>query len=314
MSILFAARGFQPEPWRRRLEAVADGRAVAVDGIDPYDPADIRYALVWQPARNLLAGLPNLKVVFNLGAGVDALLADNSLPDRPIVRVVDPDMTGRMTEWIVLQVLTHHRGVLRFQARQRARQWVSESLPAAPQVRVGVMGMGVLGSDAAAVLKRLGYRVTGWNRSAKTVDGIDVVSGADALDSFLARTDILVSLLPLTPGTRGLLNAALFARLAREGALGGPVLINAGRGGLQVEADIVAALEDGTLKGASLDVFETEPLPETSPLWDRPDVVITPHVAAESDPAAICRGILAQIEAYERGEPLRNVVDRVRGY
>lgn len=314
MSILFAARGFQPEPWRRRLQAVADGRAVAVDGIDPYDPADIRYALVWQPARNLLAGLPNLKVVFNLGAGVDALLADTSLPDRPIVRVVDPDMTGRMTEWIVLQVLTHHRGVLRFQARQRARQWVSESLPAAPQVRVGVMGMGVLGSDAAAVLKRLGYRVTGWNRSAKTVDGIDVVSGADALDGFLARTDILVSLLPLTPETRGLLNAALFARLARDGALGGPVLINAGRGGLQVEADIVAALEDGTLKGASLDVFETEPLPETSPLWDRPDVVITPHVAAESDPSAICRGILAQIAAFERGEPLQNVVDRTRGY
>lgn len=314
MSILFAARGFQPEPWRRHLEAVVGGSRVVVDGIDPYDPSEIRYAVVWQPPRNLLAGLPNLEVVFNLGAGVDALLADTSLPDRPIVRVVDPDMTGRMTEWIVLQVLTHHRGALRFQARQRAHEWVSESLPAASQVRVGVMGMGVLGSDAAAVLQRLGYQVTGWNRSAKTVEGIDVVSGADALGGFLARSDILVVLLPLTPETRGLLDAALFSRLAKDGALGGPVLINAGRGGLQVEADILAALEDGTLKGASLDVFETEPLPATSPLWDRPEVVITPHVAAESNPAAICRGIFAQIAAFERGEPLQNVVDRTRGY
>ncbi|MGX1096209.1 2-hydroxyacid dehydrogenase [Amorphus sp. MBR-141] len=314
MSILFAARGFTPEPWRRHLEAVADGRRVVVDGIDAYDPSDIRYAVVWQPPRNLLAELPNLDVIFNLGAGVDALLADTSLPARPIVRVVDPDMTGRMTEWIVLQVLTHHRGALRFQARQRAREWVSESFPAAHEVRVGVMGMGVLGSDAAAMLQRLGYRVTGWNRSAKTVEGIEVVSGAAALDGFLARTDILVVLLPLTPETRGLLDASLFARLARDGALGGPMLINAGRGGLQIEADIVAALEAGTLKGASLDVFETEPLPATSPLWDRPEVVITPHVAAESNPPAICRGIVAQIAAFERGDPLQNVVDRTRGY
>ncbi len=314
MSILFAARGFTPEPWRRHLEAVADGRRVIVHGTDPYDPSDIRYAVVWQPPRDLLAGLPNLDVIFNLGAGVDALLADSSLPDRPIVRAVDPDMTGRMTEWVVLQVLTHHRGALRFHARQRAHEWRSENFPAATELRVGVMGMGVLGSDAAAVLQRLGYQVTGWNRSAKTVEGIEVVSGAEALDGFLARTDILVVLLPLTPETRGLLDAALFARLARDGALGGPVLINAGRGGLQVEADILAALQNGTLKGASLDVFETEPLPATSPLWDRPDVVITPHVAAESNPAAICRGVRAQIAVFERGEPLQNVVDRVRGY
>jgi glyoxylate/hydroxypyruvate reductase A len=172
----------------------------------------------------------------------------------------------------------------------------------------------VLGQDAIRALGMLGFDVAGWSRSPRDVAGVPTFHGADGLAPFLARTDILVALLPLTPDTRGVLNAGLFAGLARDGRLGGPVLINAGRGGLQVEADILAALDAGVLKEASLDVFETEPLPEASPLWTHPAATVTPHNSAMSHPDAIAGAIAAQIRDFEAGGPLRNVVDRGRGY
>jgi glyoxylate/hydroxypyruvate reductase A len=156
--------------------------------------------------------------------------------------------------------------------------------------------------------------VRGWARTPKAIEGVETFAGRDGLDAFLSGTDILVSLLPLTPATRHIINLEMLRKLRRNGALGGPFLINAGRGGLQVEADIVTALRDGTLKGASLDVFEEEPLPATSPLWDFDNVTITPHVAAVSDSDVIGAQIARQIEAFERGEPLRNCVERERGY
>jgi glyoxylate/hydroxypyruvate reductase A len=176
------------------------------------------------------------------------------------------------------------------------------------------MGLGVLGRDAAEALARIGFRVAGWSRQAKAIAGIETFHGAEGLAGFLAQTDILVCLLPLTRETRGILAMPLFRALARDGALGGPVLINAGRGGLQVEADIVAALADGTLAGASLDVFEREPLDPASPLWSLSNVVITPHAAAASAPAALAPPIMAQIAAFERGEGLKNIVDRNARY
>jgi len=176
------------------------------------------------------------------------------------------------------------------------------------------MGLGELGRDAARKLKTMGFVVAGWSRTKKRVEGIECFYGTEGLDEMLAKTDILVVLLPLTPETRGVIDARLFAKLARDGRLGGPILLNAGRGGLQVEKDIVAALESGVLKAASLDVFETEPLPDASPLWRHPRVYVSPHSAALSEPGLIVAGIAAQIEALERGEKLRNVVDRERGY
>jgi glyoxylate/hydroxypyruvate reductase A len=176
------------------------------------------------------------------------------------------------------------------------------------------MGLGVLGADAARKLKVMGFDVAGWSRSPKNLDGIVTFSGDDGLASFLARTDILVSLLPLTAETRGILNEALFAKLARDGRLGGPILVNAGRGGLQGEADIIASLDDGTLKAATLDVFETEPLPADSPLWTHPAVTVTPHNAAASEANAISAYIAEQIRRFESGEPLENVVKRDLGY
>jgi glyoxylate/hydroxypyruvate reductase len=246
--------------WLTRFRSLGQDREVRLYP-ETGDPADIRYACVWKPPAGLLAGLPNLRAIFSLGAGVDHLMGDPSLPDVPIVRIVDPDLTMRMTEYVVLHVLLHHRRFKFYDAHQRARVWREENDPAASEVRVGIMGLGVLGRAAAAALKPLGFQLNGWSRTQKLVPGVTAFANDTGLTPFLARTDILVCLLPLTPDTRGFLNYELFRGLARDGALGGPALINAGRGGSQVEADILRALDDGTLTGASLDVFERSPCP-----------------------------------------------------
>jgi glyoxylate/hydroxypyruvate reductase A len=278
---------------------------------------DVDTALVWQPPPGLLGTLPNLGLIVSVGAGVDALLEDITLPDVPLVRFVDPDLTGRMAAYIALHVLYHHRRMTEFRGLQTGKVWRYLPEPAAHEVRVGLMGLGVLGTAAAGALRPLGYRLSGWSRTPKAVDGVATFTGTDGLDAFLAGTDILAVLLPLTRQTRGLLRRALFAGLSRSGRsplLPGPVLINAGRGGVQVDADILAALDAGELYAASLDVFESEPLPQASRLWSHPRVVVTPHNAAESNPAAIARYALAQRRACLAGEALPNLVDRARGY
>ena len=313
MAILLALTGWEPDAWLARFRALGQGRDVRLFP-ETGDPAAIRYACVWKPPAGVLGTLPNLRAIFSLGAGVDHLMNDPSLPDVPIVRIVDPDLTMRMTEYVVLHVLLHHRRFKLYDAHQRERVWRDESDPAANEVRVGIMGLGVLGQAAAAALKPLGFQLNGWSRTQKTVPGVTTFAGEAGLGPFLAKTDILVCLLPLTTDTRGFLSYEVFRGLAGDGALGGPALINAGRGGLQVEADILRALDDGTLTGASLDVFEQEPLPANSLLWTHPKVFITPHNAAQSDPRALTKYVLAQIERLERGLPLENVVDRKRGY
>ena len=313
MSLLFSISNWDVETWAQHFRQKAPERALQLGPL-PDDPKSVDYVLAWQPPRGVFADMANLKAIFSLGAGVDHLMADPDLPDVPIVRVVDPDLTGRMTEWVVFQVLLHHRRHLMLAAAQRRHEWAVFRQPVAGDVRVGIMGLGVLGSDAAQVLARIGFQVAGWSRSEKDIEGITCYHGEDGLKRFLARTDILVSLLPLTPGTRGLLNAELFSQLARDGILDGPVLVNAGRGETQSEDDILAALADGTLHAASLDVFSTEPLPADHPLWDHERVVITPHSAADSDPARLTDYVLGQIRAFEAGEPLKNLVNRTAGY
>jgi len=279
--------------------------------------ADIDYTLAWNPPHGLLRTLPNLKLIVSVGAGVDGILSDPELPDVPIVRYVDPDLTRRMVEYVVLNVLYHHRRMSEFRELQEQRRWEYLPEPAAPEVRVGIMGLGVLGSAASKVLGALDYHVRGWSRARKQLAGVACFFGAAELEAFLAATDILVVLLPLTPETRGIIDRRLLRALSRQGRaaqLPGPVLINAGRGGLQVDADIVAALQAAELYAASLDVFETEPLPPASPLWSHPRIVITPHNAAESVPTAIVRYALEQVRRHRLGEPLANLIDRGKGY
>ncbi|HEX8826718.1 MAG TPA: NAD(P)-dependent oxidoreductase, partial [Xanthobacteraceae bacterium] len=194
------------------------------------------------------------------------------------------------------------------------RLWRDHDQPAASKVAVGVMGLGVLGRDAANVLSRIGFKVAGWSRTEKTIPGIETFHGDGELDAFLARTEILVCLLPHTTRTEGILNRALFHKLNRSGALGGAVLINAGRGKLQIDADIIDALDKGILTAATLDVFATEPLPDASPLWVHPKLTITPHNAALSDARSMASNMLKQIERLERGLPLQNAADRSVGY
>ncbi|UOM35171.1 glyoxylate/hydroxypyruvate reductase A [Acuticoccus sp. I52.16.1] len=312
MTTLFLSADWGQDEWLAAWQAVAPNRPLLVHGRDDYDPAGIDYALTWKPPRGVLKTLPNLKAIFNMGAGVDGVIADPEFPAVPLVRLVDPDLTSRMGEWVVLQVLTHFRQALTYLDFQAKHEWTELTQPAAHSARVGLMGYGTLARHCAPILLALGFNVHGWSRSPKSSD-ITLHYGDDGLDHFLARTDILVSLLPLTEGTRGILDAALIAKLGGGSPLG-PVLVNAGRGGLQNEADILAALRSGALKGASLDVFNEEPLPAGDPMWDGPNLVITPHVAAASDPEATVANIIRQIDAYESGQPLQNVVDLARGY
>lgn len=314
MSLLLAMTGWHVEDWRARFQALLPDMPIVTLG-EPFDRRSVHYVASWKHPEGSLAGLPNLAAVFSLGAGVDHLFADTRLPDVPIARVVDPDLTTRMSEYIVLHCLMILRQQRRYDAQQPQKSWDDDRhQPAARSVRVGVMGLGELGQDAVHKLKVMGFDVAGWSRSPKAIDGLATFSGSEGMAPFLARTDILVSLLPLTPETRGTINATLLAGLAQDGRLGGPFLVNAGRGGLQVEADILAALDAGTLKGATLDVFETEPLPAESRLWTHPAVTVTPHNAAMSEPEAVATLISAQIRRLEAGEPLEHVVDPARGY
>jgi glyoxylate/hydroxypyruvate reductase A len=305
---------WSPERWKNRFDAACLDRRVILLPDAGLDPAEVRYAAVWKPTPGELAAFPNLSVVFNLGAGVDGLMIDPGLPKVPIVRVAVADLTARMTEYVVLHVLTHHRQELYLRASQREKRWAPKAQWPASAISVGVMGLGTLGTSAGIALTRFGFRVSGWSRTRREIDGIKCFHGEAQLDPFLRRTDILVCLLPLTPDTRHILNRRLFSKLSRNSPMGAPVLINAGRGGLQNEADILACLDDGTLGAASLDVYETEPLPAGSPFWTHPKVQLTPHNAADTDPDEISKYVARQIERFEAGEALENVVDPVRGY
>lgn len=312
--ILLAVTGWDPEVWLTEFSKVGPHRQVVLDPDGAEDPS-IRYAVVWKPRPGLLSSLPNLEVIFSLGAGVDHIFEDPDLPDVPIVRIVSEDLTMRMSEYVAWQVLDHHRLGARYRRQQANHVWHEDRRqPAAHEVTVGILGLGVLGRDAATRLRALGFRVCGWSRRPHHVDDVVSHHGQEGLGAFLAEADIVVCLLPLTPDTRGILSMPLFTRMKQGGPFGAPVLINAGRGALQNEADILAALDRGMISAAALDVFQTEPLPAGSPLWDHPKVTITPHAAASSVAAQLVRPILEQMQAFERGVALRNTVDRRAQY
>ena len=314
-TLLLGITAWDPEPWRIRFQNALPGWSVVLD-TESHDPAAIRYAAAWKQRDGAFAALPNLKAIFSLGAGVDHLFKDTRLPAGvPVVRVVDPDLTTRMSEYVVMHCLMALRRVRIYDGFQRERSWTDlRDQPQASDIRVGLLGMGQLGQDAARKLGVMGFKVAGWSRRPKAVADVEMFDGDEGLTAIAAVSDILVAILPLTPDTAGFLNARLFARMPKAEAIGGPVLINVGRGGLQVEADILAALDSGKLGAAVLDVFQTEPLPEASPFWQHPKVTVTPHNSAISSPPAIAAYVASQILAAERGEPFVNVVDPKHGY
>ncbi len=275
----------------------------------PGDPAEIDMALCWKPPAGGLATFPNLAVIFSLAAGIDSLTADPDLPDVPIVRMVEPSLTAGVAEYVLLHVLRHHKDQRRFEAQQQARLWQEHFAPPAATRRVGIMGLGAIGAEAARMLVAVGFAVAGWSRTQKRIDGVESFHGADQLDAFLAGTDILVCLLPKTRATDGILNAALFENLPR-----GASLINAGRGDQLVEDDLLAALDSGRLSGATLDVFGTEPLPEDHPFWRHPKITVTPHSAGDPFPDVAAKIVAENIGRFQRGEPLPHLYDPRAGY
>lgn len=297
--------------WAVPLAKLAPGLKTPVHGRDGYALEDVDYALSFRPEPGLLKSLPNLRAVFSLGAGVDGFLTDPTYPKNvPLVRFVDHGLSREMTQYVVLQTLMFHRQQRFFDQAQTEHKWRQTFPPRRTEdTRVGILGLGEIGTMAGAHLRDLDFQVAGWSRTRKNVTGIESFAGAGELHAFLARSDVLVCLLPLTPDTRNILNRETFAALPT-----GAFMINAARGGHLVEDDLIAAIDSGHLAGAALDVFQTEPLPESSALWAHPKITVTPHVAGMSDPWAATRWVLDGMARHARDEKLANVVDMNLGY
>jgi len=309
MALLFRSTVDSAARWRAQLTRLTRELDVRV-WPEIGDPTEINYALVWRPEPGFLASLPNLKLILSLGAGVDHLVCDPQLPRHiPIVRLVDPHMTDAMSEYVVLQVLRLHRRDLDYRAQQEAGIWRELDQQNAAERRVGILGLGELGQDAAKKLSALGFDVAGWSRSEKNLGGVTSFAGAAGFAPLLSRSEILICLLPLTTETEGILNASTLALLPR-----GAALVNAARGAHLVEEDLLAALASGQVSAAVLDVFREEPLPADHPFWRHPRVILTPHVAAFTNPTTAAPIILDNIRRFEDGRPLLNRVDLARGY
>jgi glyoxylate/hydroxypyruvate reductase len=308
VALLFLSPDDPAEPWREELRARMPELEVRIwPAIG--DPGEIEIALVWRAPPGELARYPQLRAILSLGAGIEGLVADPTLPDVPIARMVDPSLSRTMSEYVLLAVLRHHREFDRFERAQRARRWDFSLPPQAADRPVGIMGQGELGARAARLLAAQGFPVMGWSRTAKSIAGVTSYAGRSELHAFLQRSAILVCLLPLTAETRGILDAEAFASLPH-----GACVINVARGDHLVEADLLTALDSGHLAGATLDVFRTEPLPPDHPFWRHPKVLITPHVASYSLPATAADGVVDNIRRARAGQPLRHQVDRARGY
>lgn len=309
MALMFKSNIDRPDWWRRELNKYIPDLEVRI-WPDVGNPDEIEFALCWKMPHGELAKFKNLRAVYSLGAGVDHLLADPDFPRHlPFSRVVDPNLTGRMTEYVVQHVLNHHRFCQTYDAQQRDGVWKEHFAPFASERKVGILGLGALGGGAAKALHALGFDVAGWSKSEKNIGGVKSFFGNDQLDAFLARTEILVCLLPLTPATENILNRDLFAKLPK-----GAAIINAGRGPHLVDEDLIEALDSGHLSGATLDVFRIEPLPADHPFWRHPKIRITPHVASISDPASVAKLVAENIIRTKNGEPLLNAVDPEKGY
>lgn len=276
---------------------------------DIADPAAVEFMAAWVPPPDLATTFPNLKLLFSVGAGVDQLDLSAVPAQVQVVRMIEPGLTEGMVEYVRFAVLALHRGMLRYVAQQRAQVWQAHPYPPASSVTVGVMGLGQLGLPVAEAIRAMGYDCQGWARSPRQIADIRTFAGAGEFDTFLATTDILVCLLPLTQETIGCLARSLFARLPR-----GAGLIHCGRGRQLVSDDLIAALDEGQLGAAILDVTEPEPLPVGHPLWSRDDVLITPHTASITRTETGGLSILDNLRRFRRGEALVGSVDRAEGY
>ena len=306
MRISFCCTDTKPEPWLAALRQALPHAEVSLwqSGAPSAD-----YAVVWAPPQAFFDEQPQLKAAFNIGAGVDALLALKVPADTRLVRLDDAGMSVQMAEYVCHALIRHTREFDAYEADTRAQKWSFRKPLDRADFPVGVLGLGVLGARVAQAVAQFEFPVLGWSRSAKQLDGVQCFHGAQELDEFLAKTRVLVNLLPLTPETENILNRDTLAKLQS-----GAYLINVARGRHVVEEDLLALLDSGHVAGATLDVFRTEPLPAGHPFWTHPRITVTPHTSARTLRSESIAQIVAKMQAMERGEPVAGVVDLVRGY
>ncbi|MBI1244829.1 MAG: glyoxylate/hydroxypyruvate reductase A [Alphaproteobacteria bacterium] len=309
MKLLFVSTTDRIEPWRKAFSEFApDIELVAWPDVP--DPDAIEFAAVWKYPPGELKRFRNLKFVSSLGAGIDHLLGDPDFPKHvPFVRLVDPTLTSGMVEYALWAALRYHRQILEYETFQRAAEWHQLPAPSTAERRIGIAGTGEIGSAIAKAFAGLGFDVAGWSRRGRAIDGVQAFAGAEGWVPFLARTDILVCVLPLTAGTKGILDARAFAALPK-----GAYVINIARGGHVVDRDLLAALDCGQLAHATLDVTTPEPLPADHAYWRHTRVTITPHVASLTDPRTAVPQVVDNIRRFISGQPLVNRVDRENGY
>jgi glyoxylate/hydroxypyruvate reductase A len=310
MAVLLSTKASTMEGWRDALLALEPGLDIRMFP-DAGDPAAIEAAVVWTSHDMAeLRRYPNLRLIVSMGAGVDHLMRPPGPPPGvPVARLVDTRLTQGMTEWVLLNVLRFHRQDPEYRAQQAQHLWRELPAPDTAARRIGMLGLGELGRDAATRLRQLGFPVMGWSRRPKSVPGVECFHGDAGLAAMLPQSDILVCLLPLTPETRGLLKAERFGLLPRDA-----FLLNAARGGHLVQDDLLAALDSGQLAGAALDVTDPEPLPPEHPFWADRRIILTPHAASITIPASAAPQVVENIRRLRSGQPHLNLVDFAAGY
>jgi len=306
MRILFCATNTKAEPWIAALRA-----ALPAAEVEEWQPGarQADHAVVWAPPQQMLDEQPALQGIFNMGAGVDALLKLRLPPAAKLVRLDDAGMSVQMAEFVCHAVIRHFRELDVYEEDTAEGKWSFRRPRLRTEYPVGIMGLGVLGARVAQAVAHFEFPVLGWSRSPKQLAGVRCYSGEEGLQEFLAATRVLVCLLPLTADTEDILNRRTLGRL-----MPGGYLINVARGGHLVEEDLIALLDEGHLAGATLDVFRTEPLPAGHPFWTHPKITVTPHTSARTLRDETIAQIAGKIRALERGEPVAGVVDPERGY
>ncbi|WP_250520145.1 MULTISPECIES: glyoxylate/hydroxypyruvate reductase A [unclassified Caballeronia] len=308
MTILYKADPERGKQWATHFALKAPDVPFRV-WPDIGDANAVRYLAAWQPPADVMQTFPNLDVIFSVGAGIDQFDLSGVPPHVAVVRMTEPGIVEGMVEYVTQAVLTIHRDLFDYAAQQRERVWREMPVRAASTRRVGVLGLGMLGTAVLTTLRAFGFDCAGWSRSPHEIEGVECHAGAASLDAFLARTDILVCLLPLTDATRGLIGKRVFETLPK-----GASFINVGRGPHVIQQDLLDALDSGHLNAAILDVTDPEPLPREHPFWTHPRVRLTPHIASATRPETAVEMVLENLRRHRAGERMIGEIDRTRGY